>query len=381
MLKFNHTSDKPDRCPVCGAVGVPLERAHVILPSEDSAGTDRVFWLCANCHAQMDRGQVREFEFEATLAHLMRLSQQFETNTVAEQTPLPGSDRFNLVDILAVERNTHQNVIVECKNSSVIYARGIQELIKQLQLYKDRLPDAKLVLAVPSRTPASFREVLSKDGIEVWDLDGIAQRFREHLKDISQPTLRTMLLSISALQKKAQTQTPEALLANELSSLPAGRGTWSAYHRLITRILERLFVPPLAPPLSNAPDAEGRNRRDIILPNYAESGFWAYMRVRYGADFIIADAKNHCDEIGKDDALQMIHYLKEDGAGLFGLLISRKGMTESCQQALTNHWIRHGKMVICLSDTDVFQMLRLKEGGDNPEAVVRQAIESFRLSL
>jgi hypothetical protein len=105
------------------------------------------------------------------------------------------------------------------------------------------------------------------------------------------------------------------------------------------------------------------------------------MRVRYGADFIVADAKNHCEEIGKDEALQMLHYLKEDGAGLFGLLITRKGMAESCHQALTNHWIRHGKMVIGLSDTDVLQMLRLKEGGDNPEAVIRQAIEGLILSL
>jgi hypothetical protein len=105
------------------------------------------------------------------------------------------------------------------------------------------------------------------------------------------------------------------------------------------------------------------------------------MRACYGADFIVADAKNYCDEIGKDEALQMLHYLKEDGAGLFGLLITRKGLSEACQQALANHWIRHGKMVICLSDADVLQMLRLKEGGDNPEAVIRQAIEDFRLSL
>ena len=381
MLKFEQTSDRPTRCPVCGAVGVPLERAHLAPFSAGSRGTDEIVWLCANCHAQMDRGQVREFEFQSTLAHLMRLSSQFEENSVAEQAPLPSSDRFERVDILAVERSTHQNIIVECKNSSLSYARGVAEFIKQLEHYKERLPGSKLVLAVPSRTPSSFREALAHNEIEVWDLDNIAQRFREHLKDVSQPTLRAMLLAISALQQGPQTQTPEALLANELSSLPAGRGAWSAYQRLVTRILERLFVPPLAPPLSEAPDGEGRNRRDVILPNYAESGFWAYMRVRYGADFIVADAKNYCEELGKDEALQMLHYLKEDGAGLFGLLVTRKGMAESCQQALTNHWIRHGKMVICLSDADVLQMLRLREGGGNPEAVIRQAIEGFRLSL
>jgi hypothetical protein len=232
MLKLKQASHRPTRCPICGAVGVPLERAHVVPLSGGSSDIDNVFWLCANCHAQMDRGQVREFEFEATLAHLMRLSQQFEENSVGEQVLLPGSDRFERVDILAVERDTHQNFIIECKNSSVIYASGVSELIKQLEPYKRCLPAAKLVLAVPSRTPPSFRDALAQNEIELWDLDDIAQRFRAHLKDVSQPTLRTMLLAISALQEGAQTQTPESLLAYELSSLPPGRDTWNAYQRL-----------------------------------------------------------------------------------------------------------------------------------------------------
>jgi hypothetical protein len=118
MLKFTQTGKRPARCPVCGAAGVPLVHAHLVPRSEGgSASADNTFWLCANCHAQMDQGQVREFEFEATLAHLMRVSQQFEENTVAEQAPLSGADRFNRVDILAVEIKTHQKVIIECKTA------------------------------------------------------------------------------------------------------------------------------------------------------------------------------------------------------------------------------------------------------------------------
>ena len=77
----------------------------------------------------------------------------------------------------------------------------------------------------------------------------------------------------------------------------------------------------------------------------------------------------------------MLHYLKEDRAGLFGILVTRKGPSEACMHALANHWIRHRKLVIALSDDDVLQMLRLKEGQGSPETVIRQTIEAFRLSL
>jgi hypothetical protein len=105
------------------------------------------------------------------------------------------------------------------------------------------------------------------------------------------------------------------------------------------------------------------------------------MRSRYAADFIVVDAKNYTEEIGKEEALQILHYLKEDGAGPFGILISREGLSDACRSALANHWIRHGKLVICLSDEEIIQMLRLKEPGAPPETVIRQAIEDFRLSL
>jgi hypothetical protein len=329
----------------------------------------------------MADGQIRHFEFQSVLAGLMRASGQFEQNSVQEEAAVGGLNRGERVDISAVDKKTQKKVIVECKTSSGINPRHLEQISEQLERYKQHLPNSEIVLAVSSRTPPELRGDLAKLGVALWDLDQIAQRFHGNLNEVQHPILRPMLLGIASLHDQPQVPTPESILADELKAIPPGRDDWTAYQRLVKRILERLFVPPLAPPLSEKPDSDGRNRRDIILPNYSESGFWAYMRSRYAADFIVADAKNFTEEIGKDEALKILHYLKEDGAGLFGILISRKGLSEACQHALANHWIRHGKMVICLSDVDVLQMLRMKEGGDTPETVIRQAIEDFRLSL
>jgi hypothetical protein len=83
--------------------------------------------------------------------------------------------------------------------------------------------------------------------------------------------------------------------------------------------------PPLSTPIVELSDESGTNRRDIILPNYAERGFWSFVRERYCADFIVVDAKNHADCVGKTEALQVLNYLKAHGAGLLGLIVSRAG--------------------------------------------------------
>lgn len=372
----------PERCPVCGTVS-PLERVH-ILAMNSTNGEPRennVIWLCPNCHYEMDRGSLRGFEFESVLARLMKSSGQFEADSVVQDALVVGRDRQNRIDIKAIAKGTHEALLVECKTSPLFSARWIDEVAKQLRWFKTALQNGSLVLAVATRVNTQQRNAFKVQGIDVWDLDEIARRFADHLKGIEHPVLRPMLLGIASLQNPASAKTPEALLSEELVGLKAGRPTWSEYQRLIGRIFERAFVPPLSPPLTEHSDQSGRNRRDIVLPNYAETGFWSHLRTRYAADFIVVDAKNYVDKIGKEQALAMLHYLKEDGAGLFGILVTRKGPSEACMHALANHWIRHKKLVITLSDDDVLQMLRLKESQGSPETVIRQTIEAFRLSL
>jgi hypothetical protein len=311
----------------------------------------------------------------------MRASHQFEDGSVLTEARIDVLERQSRIDIKAVEDGSHQIYLIECKTSSPMSSRLFEDFARQLERYSPFFPGSKLILAIATRVAPEYRELLKLRGIELWDLDEIARRFKDYLTDVQHPVLRPLLLGIASLHNQTAAKTPEALLSEELTALISGKETWSAYQRLTGRILERLFVPPLNPPLTEDSDEEGRNRRDIILPNYAESGFWAYLRMRYAADFVVADAKNYTDEIGKNEALSLLHYLKEDGAGLFGILMTRKGASEACRHALANHWIRHGKMVICLSDEDVLQMLRLKEAGDTPETVIRQTIETFRLSL
>lgn len=91
--------------------------------------------------------------------------------------------------------------------------------------------------------------------------------------------LRPLLLGVAALIGTSKIS-PEEQLLTGLRALAPRRPSWSSYQKLISRILERLFYPPSSTPIVNHAEELDVNRRDIILPNYADSGFWLFVRER-----------------------------------------------------------------------------------------------------
>lgn len=371
---------KPDHCQICGAA-VPISEVHLVprsLGSRREPGS--VLYLCPNCNAQLDRGNVHEFEFESILAKLMSVSGTYAevTRQPDLSTTTPGT-RLR-PDILA-RTPDGAIVLVECKSALTVAEGRLRGAFDQLKRYQEIIGADELVLALPARLTPEQKESARQANVQAWDLDEIAARFRHHLGGVTHPVLKPMLLAVAALGGTNAGISPEAALIAELRALPSGRAHWVAYQKLVSKILERLFCPPLSTPIIERADDSGTNRRDIILPNYAERGFWAFVRERYDADFLVVDAKNHTEEIGKPEALQVLNYLKCHGTGMLGMIVCRRGWDATCQSIIREKWALEGKLVVVLSDEHVERMLRAKEAGGPPEDVVRQWIEDFRISM
>lgn len=372
---------KPDRCPVCGASG-PMTKAHIVPRSMQNSRTpNNLIYLCGNCHMQMDRGILREFEFVRVLVDLMRVSGAYKDIFLEPDISDTHSHTRLRPDIVARTSDGSRKLLIECKSGMTVAQNRLDEAMAQLSRYQQIVNADNVILALPARLTSEQRNKVEGAGFEAWDLDAIASRFHVYIETVTHPVLRPLLLAVATLAEDTAAPSAEALLLAELHSLPSGRADWVAYQKLVSRILERLFCPPLSSPIIELSDEASVNRRDIILPNYAESGFWTFVRGRYCADFIVADAKNHSGEIGKSEALQVLNYLKRHGAGLLGLIVSRHGADESCLHTIREHWVQDGKLIVILSDEHIERMLLAKESGGPPEDVIRQWIEDFRLSL
>ncbi|TLW92090.1 hypothetical protein FFT09_14505 [Saccharomonospora piscinae] len=170
-------------------------------------------------------------------------------------------------------------------------------------------------------------------------------------------------------------------LQRRLSGIEPGKSTWSEYQSTCKDILEFLLCPPLKAPIAESANKSGVNRRDIIFPNYATGGFWAYMRSFYEAHYIVVDAKNYAGQIKKQDILQLANYLSPHGSGLFGMIVTQGAKSDSAEVTIREQWYMHKKMIIILDNDDLGQMLTMKAALEDPSTQIRQKIEDFRLAF
>lgn len=365
-----------DFCSICGTSGVPLQLDHVTLRSAGGTNNlDNYTLVCQTCN--VIKRDIREYELTDYLIQLMRRSPDFRNVKVAPAIG-DGTVRFR-ADVFAEVRHNRawQDIYIEIKSSRVFSNKRLHDIVTQLDTYQKYLGGKRLALVFPGTLPGEAVAILSKTGAEIWDLDYLRARFAKEAAEVEHPILHPLFTAV--LPKKGKS--PDELLIAELKSCRPGREDWSKYQRLVGQILERLFCPPLSPPISELADAFRVNRRDFIIPNYADDGFWRYIRSRYQADYIVVDAKNYAGAATKSHALQLANYLKTSGAGLFGVIACRNGGDRGCIYTLRELWAVHSKLIIVITDTDVEQMLLAKGSGGQPEEIIRQKIEDFRLSM
>ena len=270
-------------------------------------------------------------------------------------------------------------LLIECKTYLSRGSLAVSGVIAQLEKYKAAYGECKMVLAVPATLSDSDAQILKAASIDVWDLHYIANEFSAQIDEASPSYYKALLLALSA---RPDGPTEEQKMIASLESCAPGRKDCYVYHSLVGEIIEFLFTPPLGKPIPELSDKSEANRRDLIVPNYTEEGFWLFMRQKYEADYVVIDAKNYTRKVKKQDILQLANYLKSHGAGLFGLIISRKGGDAyGCEHTLREQWLIHRKLILVLDDEDIKAMLMAKSDRRKPEEVLAQKIERFRLSM
>jgi hypothetical protein len=126
---------------------------------------------------------------------------------------------------------------------------------------------------------------------------------------------------------------------------------------------------------------QGFEIRDIIMPNFATKGFWKYIGEKYKGDLIVVDCKNYTEAINKNEILTVANYINEKGCGLFALICTRVEISDSARNAVKNQWLHADKMILCLTDTDLIQMLGDKERGVDPANTIKTKLYTFRKDI
>lgn len=310
---------------------------------------------------------ILEVEFQAELETLMRNNPRFEQVQV--------DMRADLLALYTDDIGKLVGLTIEIKTHTTYIASLIKGLTQQLSRLSKINPQNRIVLALPGVLPPQNVRLLPSD-VWLWDLPTMANLFSQQIHMVNHRGLRQALAQ-AALNRV----TVEDQLLAKLRACALGKQSWAQYQNVVGEIFEFLFCPPLGPVYKESRDSAGINRRDLIIANYAEEGFWAFVRKRYDADYIIVEAKNYKSPVGKSSVLQVGNYLKKYGAGLFGLVVSRRGADRSALLTAQHLWVADSKLVMFLDDRDLEAMLLARKNNGIPHEVVRQKIQEFRLAL
>lgn len=367
---------------ICSICGTKLDFDNIsvdhIFPKGLGGGDDlnNLRLVCKSCNSKYAKRAFNGYEFEKYIFDLIQKNENFR-NTQLEV--MFGDRKQYEVDIVTERKEGKKwdKIAIEIKYTTSMTIDRIKFVIDRFKPIKEINRNIKCVLLFPGRLTESASLLLVENSIEIWDIEYLTTHFKNEIMQTDHPIFKALVTnSINSCNKNE-----EYILIQKLKACKPGKGNWSRYQKLIGEILSFLFSPPLLQPLSEKSDALKVNRRDFIFPNYCDTGFWAYLRSRYCADYIVIDAKNYNQKVTKKEILQMANYLKYHGTGLFGMIIARNGISESAIYTLREVWAIEKKLIIILQDNDIEQMLLEKLSKRDPENVIRQKIEDFRLSI
>lgn len=368
------------KCAICGISNedTRLEISHIHPKCFGGESTEEnLILVCPNCHVKFDKAIINEREFITALVDLLKFSQNYNNVETNKQLGNQSKIEVDIYAELTEDREGKKEVIVECKSLRAISEIYIEKVINELKTISSTYPGAKIIFATPSRIPNKIKEILISHNVFAWDIDYIVNEFSNEIEKLDNPYLNLLIGSIAQSTSNFKIQN----LSNRLKKCSPGKKEWSIYQKLIGDILAEIFCPPLQSPMPENSDYLKANRRDFILSNYAKDGFWEFLRSNYKADYIVVDAKNYSNRIKKDEVLQIANYLKPHGAGMFGMIFTRKGGdSRGCETTLREQWILHGKLILVFDDEDVENMLVASSTGTATD-IIGQKIEKFRLSM
>ena len=364
------------KCAYCGDDSNQLTIDHILPKSiVGDDNLENLQLLCAKCNSLKSNKIVTESQFLEFLSELIQNNEKFK-NTKIQPVINDISTQFDITTEM-INEEMWRKKIIEVKALTSYTKNNIERFSKELRSIKDKFKDVDIIFAFPGLLTSESNKVLQDNGIEVWDQNIIKLIFKD--------TIEKRKISFLNLfnNKLSEKTTIAKSYIIELEKINSGKANnaWVQYQTHIGKILDYLFGDSLSSPITEHSDHWKVNRRDFILRNYAEDGFWAQIRTRYYADFIVLDAKNYTGKIKKQAILQISNYLKLHGTGLFGIIISRNGGDQGSYITARECWAMDNKLVIVLNDDDIKNMLIAKESGNFPEEILRQKIEEFRLSM
>lgn len=235
------------------------------------------------------------------------------------------------------------------------------------------------------------RNVKEKFDIEIWDVGNLLWMFEEF------PQIKSEFISILSyttseielqkpnmelLEQKIQ-QPYNDELQEKLRKIRPGKEDATKYEKLCIEILKYLFSDDLEFIGEQRKSNDDLYRFDYCCKiKYGDlKEFFDMIQKFFNTKYIVFEFKNYSKEITQKEIYTTEKYLYAKALRKVAVIISRKGADENAHKAARGCLRESGKLIICLSDEEINELIDVKSKFGYPGDVLEAILDDMLMDL
>ena len=215
--------------------------------------------------------------------------------------------------------------------------------------------------------------------IHIWTLSNILWLFEEY-PDIKNEFISLLTYSVDDLKlekpchslfQEQRNKKNEGTWKSKLLAIKPGKGERSKeYEDICIEILKNVLGEYLGLWKVQESSNNGLYRFDLCckIKNGVNQDFFDTIKNYFNTKYIVFEFKNYEKEISQKEIYTTEKYLYEKALRRVAIIISRKGASKNALSVARGCLRENGKLIMCLSDQDLIELINIKEKEEQPTA-------------
>ena len=267
------------------------------------------------------------------------------------------------------------------------------KLRRACRVLSERVENATPILVTSNEVPEYTKEeCFEVYGVHIWDVSNLLWLF-ESAADIKSEFIAFLDYSVDHIEPKPPTPAllppvqekpqKELDLREQLRLLPPGKDDAAKFEMLCTDILKYILGDYLTLWKKQHSSNDGLYRFDLCckIKTDVDQDFFDTVKNYFRTKYIVFEFKNYTDRITQAEIYTTEKYLYEKALRKVAIIISRFGADNHALWAAKGSLRENGKLILCLSDQDLVEMLDMKDRGELPAEFLSAMLDDLLMCL
>lgn len=242
-----------------------------------------------------------------------------------------------------------------------------------------------LVLVVANVVEQSIKEKIKNQfNVFIWDVQNLLWLLEEY-PHIKNEFISLLAYSVDEIEPIAPVpdlfdekneESEENNRKNKLLSIKAGRENFQKYEEICTEILRYVLGDYLSLWAVQEKSNDGLYRFDLCckIKNGVNQDFFNTIQNYFHTKYIVFEFKNYTEKISQKEIYTTERYLYEKALRSVAIIVSRQGADSNALSATRGCLRESGKLILCLSDNDLLELIDIKDKDEQPTAEYFEAM-------